>query len=547
MSQNPFIKKSDLENQISFFNIMDVLSYFYIRMQKQDFFSKQKVSNAAFSWGIIRQQNKKSNSSAWWIFLVIVLIILWAWYYYKDVIFNQEIEPEIQSEYVIWSIIEQEWTLTADWDLLNYTHTLTTAEGKKYLLKSKTIAMNNLDTSSTWTFYVVGSIESVFQELPLVEVTTITSLNKNEEVSPITEEISNQAVYVAKAWLGFTSNFYDYYAFVGNPWDNWEITVQNIDTLKTTTISYFNCSNEEGDKNCNQLTNAFNANAVRKVPSINWDMFYKLSEVQSWFFQNNNWWGYFINDSDDTEVDNIRNFIILPNNNIISDIVNRYGIRTCLWNDQWTYTITSHKANKTSDGIKVTINWKWDKDFECETLVDLSEPTWLKFVDIKVVEKKAEEETAPTEENKETENKNESNNEQKIIAVDSQLPVTPSEKQFPINMEKAMTYNSARWGYAMILPSWNISYTAWLAEQEYDDWKIRCNYATKVIQYKNKEELETNPSVIVHECKIKDGAVVPWDNYYIKELWDQKFLVEIRDPAWFDFAKNIQIESLSQE
>jgi hypothetical protein len=59
-------------------------------------------------------------------------------------------------------------------------------------------------------------------------------------------------------------------------------------------------------------------------------MFYKLSEVQSWFFQNNNWWGYFINDSDDIEVDNIRNFIILPNNNIISDIVNRYGIRTCL-------------------------------------------------------------------------------------------------------------------------------------------------------------------------------------------------------------------------
>jgi len=49
MSQNPFIKKSDLENQISFFNIKDVLSYFYIRMQKQDFFSKQKVSNAAFS------------------------------------------------------------------------------------------------------------------------------------------------------------------------------------------------------------------------------------------------------------------------------------------------------------------------------------------------------------------------------------------------------------------------------------------------------------------------------------------------------------------
>jgi hypothetical protein len=30
----------------------------------------------------------------------------------------------------------------------------------------------------------------------------------------------------------------------------------------------------------------------------------------------------------------------------------------------------------------------------------------------------------------------------------------------------------------------------------------------------------------------------------LKELWDKKFIIQINDPAWYDFAKNITIESL---
>ena len=93
----------------------------------------------------------------------------------------------------------------------------------------------------------------------------------------------------------------------------------------------------------------------------------------------------------------------------------------------------------------------------------------------------------------------------------------------------------------MIFPSSNISYTSDAVNEDFNQVWVRCGYTVKAIQYKYKEDLQTNPSIIIYECSFKNGFKLPWENYFLKELNDKKFVIEVREPSWFDFAKNIQI------
>jgi ankyrin repeat protein len=54
---------------------------------------------------------------------------------------------------------------------------------------------------------------------------------------------------------------------------------------KITKIDFFNCS-DSGDTNCKQLTKTFDANATKKITTLNGDTYYKLPDVKSWYFQN---------------------------------------------------------------------------------------------------------------------------------------------------------------------------------------------------------------------------------------------------------------------
>lgn len=119
---------------------------------------------------------------------------------------------------------------------------------------------------------------------------------------------------------------------------------------------------------------------------MNGDTFFKLPEVKSWYFQNGNWRGYFINDAEESEVERIKNQILIPNAEIIKDIVSRYGVKTCLGNNQGTSVISSHQVQKSAEGLKITMEGKGEKSFSCEAFLDLSQPTQLKFLDIKIKE-----------------------------------------------------------------------------------------------------------------------------------------------------------------
>ena len=104
--------------------------------------------------------------------------------------------------------------------------------------------------------------------------------------------------------LWFPIDFNDNYTFVGEAWENNSISIKNFENEKITKIDFFNCS-DSWDTNCKQLTKTFDANATKKITTLNGDIYYKLPDVKSWYFQNWNWRGYFINDADDEEVEKL--------------------------------------------------------------------------------------------------------------------------------------------------------------------------------------------------------------------------------------------------
>jgi len=153
--------------------------------------------------------------------------------------------------------------------------------------------------------------------------------------------------------------------------------------------------------------------------------------------------------AEDEEVEKIKNLIIIANAELIKNVVNQYGVKTCLGADATTESITNQTATKTSDGLKITMEGKGEKTFTCEAMLDLSKPTKLKFLDLKVKEtaqtaeatetgSKNNETTTSKSETKVEQKKEEPTNPSKETSNANKLPTTPNVKQFPVNLEKTM-------------------------------------------------------------------------------------------------------------
>ncbi|MDO4714557.1 MAG: hypothetical protein Q4B28_08220 [bacterium] len=194
-----------------------------------------------------------------------------------------------------------------------------------------------------------------------------------------------------------------------------------------------------------------------------------------------------------------------------------------------------------------------EKDFSCQTLLDPTQPNKFKFIDLTTKE------TPTTPEN--------ANNQSGATAPspadttppaeatpDTTTPTTattqpsnynPNVKQFPTSTEKNLTYTSSRGQYSITFPSMNIAYEAKSTDQDFDQAGVRCSYAINVIQYKNKELINSEPTLTIYECSTKNEFTPPAENYLIKELGEKKFIIQIHDGAWLDFANNTLIQSLS--
>jgi len=116
-----------------------------------------------------------------------------------------------------------------------------------------------------------------------------------------------------------------------------------------------------------------------------------------------------------------------------------------------------------------------------------------------------------------------------------------SVKQFPINLDKTITFNSSR-GYSIIFPSSNISYESLNVDDTLDLPGVRCSVQMDVTKYADKATLHDDPKVKIFTCSIK-GTLNNLGNSIIQKesANGTKFLIQVMDAARMDFAKNITI------
>ena len=118
----------------------------------------------------------------------------------------------------------------------------------------------------------------------------------------------------------------------------------------------------------------------------------------------------------------------------------------------------------------------------------------------------------------------------------------PNVEQFPINLEKTLTFTSSR-GHSFIFPSSKIAYQ-WRSSSE-NFWQVwvNCFSAMNVVKYEDKELVETLWNVIIYECTVKNSLDGSEKTLIYKNIWDKHFVIQIVDPAWIDFANNIEISA----
>lgn len=390
---------------------------------------------------------------------------------------------------------------------------------------------------------IVGTITALYQERPLIEVEVIGSQTAKElEQKELTSELIHPSgMYFAQAGLYFQPEFFEKYTFVGTPGENGEFIFQNLDTNTLTKLNFFTCTNL-GDTNCQQLVSTFKGTAIKTSTNLDGDVFYTL-ETGSRFFQNNNWRGYFIHDAQSADVEQIKNLISLASPTLVARVVSQQGIKTCLGTDNGLNRIVSHTVKKTAQNLEITMQGTGEKDFTCQANLDLSKPTQLHFVDIKLTDPKPTQTETGSQVSAPSQSQTEQKIEEKPVAV-KEVVLDANVAQFPTSTEKTFTYTSSRGGYSLTLPSMNIAYEAFALSQDFGISGVNCKYGVRVIQHKKKELLASEPALMIYECKANEKLAGLWANFLVKHFGEKTFVFEIRDSSFVNFANVVQINGL---
>lgn len=456
------------------------------------------------------------------IIVVLVFILSFSLFRYSDRIaylFSDSVETSEQMH--IWQEVFLSGILHADGDLISYTHTLSLSDTTRIGIKSRTLDINLY----TGMVVVQWFVEKEFDALYIVEVSSISwSLAVTWLVDPSLWSWSG--LYMPQIGIYFPAEFWQKYVLL-NQWEDGSIKIQNLKNNQIILLSYFVCNVSDPNKNCSQLHTNIWSTAEKIVSSTHGDKIYKLEWVTSWFFSNANYYWYFINDVTDQEVIDLVDSLYLPTESYIKD--NLIPTMQTLCTDWITSLMQVQNQSLAIDtnGLVVTLYWptvNWSAS--CKIFVDPSSAIWgtkLSYIS-----------STPTAMSTSV--------EEDIPSTTSLTDLDASVKQFPINIEKALTFTSSKW-YSIVFPSSNIAYEALNVDETLDLPGVHCSSQMNVTKFADKATMNDIPKVKVYTCTIKWVLNNIWNSFIQKESLNwTKFLIQIMDSAWLDFAKNIAIQ-----
>ncbi len=488
-------------------------------MEKKHFTSKDVPTNFA---------HKHGSPNAFWIILISVVFFLFLVFSKWNKIeqfFGLSLEQtEYTSDFVLGEEVSVEGLLTQDWDFITHTHKLSTLSSGVFGLKSKTINLNQY----SGTVLVEWFVDTEHQWLYIIDVTKIIA-QTDEEI--LTGDLLTGAIvgqYLPQAWIYLLPSFFENYTLVST--GNNVIKIISLTTNETINIDYFLCKKWNSNTDCKQLSTTFADSNEKTFTTQYGTVFYKLSEVKSWFFNNQELFGYFINNTSEEEVLKLSSFLVLPTAEYIKNVVEPKMSSLCKEGNVVMSSVTKTTLSLDQGKIVALFFGNWENwTAECSLIVDPSLPT---FWTLKSFLYKEAALTWTVEF---------PIGETPVINQPQQPTQKPTDvAQFQINLEKALVFTSSR-GHSISFPSPKISYKSDSISENLGLAWVNCYVATKVIEYAKKDLIDSEPTVIVYECKIKENVDLPYE-YYTKPLSDGRtFVVSVINPAWHDFANNIQV------
>ena len=506
---------------------------------KIDFFQKKMSNTRSFS-----RQKKTSNLWIWLVFVCLLLVVagLVCWKIFWTPVDLNQWDSGQEAEFSLWEEVYLQWEIKADGDILTHTHTIEDVNYWKIWIKSDSVNLSNY----AWFVELTGVVEKFYQGNPIVKVYWLSgTISSVEEETNIVLD-GNVWFYFKWAWIQFLPDFFDEYVLL-NEWENGEFHIQNIETEKEIVLNYFRCNSSDPNRNCRWLSETFANNNAQSFVTSEGDMYYKQSEVQSWFVANGDWRGVFINDVSDEEVFKLKDLIKFANEKNMNEWIKSRAMKICQWSWEKLQKITNSEINLKQEWLIVTVSWDWmEKQMICQILVDFSLPAkWelqsLAIWDDVVIMEETENIESGDLDEEEVKNSDVNVDDLQVSATAFDINVP----QFPIK-EEWLQYKSARWNYVLKFPSSNISYSVSSVKENFGKSNVNCSYVINVIKYSEKENLETSPAIRIYECQWNiEESWAPWIVVYSKS--DKKFVVQMNDWAWNDFSTNLKFEELIEE
>lgn len=466
-------------------------------------------------------QHPKKSISILTLFIVIICTFACAFFVFKNIdTMSSRFSSSVETStwFQIWQEVSLSGILQSNGDLISYTHTLTLSDARIVGLKSKTLDLS-IYTGNIDIYWI---IEKELSNLFIIEVSTVSWTLVSTWT---TQQLlwSWSGIYISQAGIYLPAEFGQKYTVLSQ-WENGVLKVQNILTNQIVSVSYFVCKTSDPNKNCSQLQQNIWAGAEKTVSTSRGDKLYKLEWVTSWFFTNNNFYGYFINDVPEQEVIDVANALVFPNDYYIKNTWLSKLQTLCSDGSTSLMQVTNHSLGMDTNGLIINLQWPTtDGNAVCKIFIDPSQVaggTKISYVS-----------------NTSTPSSDAPSTATSLANIDT------SVTQFPINLEKTMTFTSSTRWYSVIFPSMNISYEALNVDESLDLPGVRCSTQMNVTKFSDKATMRDTPKIKIFSCTIK-GTLNNLGNSILQKTSTNwiNFLIQIMDPAWAEFANNIIIQ-----
>lgn len=490
----------------------------------------------------------------------VVLIVYLKFDPIKRLILWDDIHTWDEQTLQIGEAVEFTGTLQETQDLLDSSHYVNHDTYGTVYLKSRNYNLFDY----TGNFLIKGELDWFLWDAMIVEIKTLIKIKdmvavQTGSIVATWEQKEDTRYSFPTMGVWFDEEFSEKYSIVEQTAT--KVIFQHTWEDKKFSISSFVCKKWSTSNDCEELVSVFEQSAEKKIINPITLRLYKLWEVDSWFFTHANQW-YYLNDADADEVTQIANHLFVNNewyvknkiltnlseycadNQVVLDTYDEYVFTQ--WENTAYVTVKYNNQDTGKVFCKLELVGKEvltrefqygeyeEEEISEEDKKEEDKKEEISEEDKKVIDKKEDDSEEDKEEDKKVVDKKE---EKQWENADFDTSVD----QFSIKPDKALTFNSARW-HKIVFPSPSIAYQEVSIHEDFGQAGVHCFAVVQVVDYAHQEQLGENNDLEIYECTVKKSFDDTAKTILYKQLWERSFVIKIINPAWNEFAHNVDIE-----